>query len=52
MEEHGEVCLQEEVGRLWELGLSEDEIARKMGMDPGWVASIISMLAPGTAGEE
>ena len=52
MEEHGEVCLQEEVGRLWDQGLSEDEIARRMGMDPGWVSSVISMLAPDVVGED
>ena len=52
MEEHGEVCLQEEVGRLWNQGLSEDEIARRMGVDPGWVSSIISMLAPDMVGED
>ena len=46
MEEHGGVCLQEEVGRLWDRGLSEDEIARRMGMDPGWVSSVVAMLAP------
>jgi len=46
MEEHGEVCLQEEVGRMWDRGLSEDEIARRMGVDPGWVASVVAMMAP------
>ncbi len=46
MEEKGEVCLQEEVGRLWEAGLSEGEIARKMGVDPGWVEAVISMIDP------
>ena len=44
--------MQDEVGRLWEMGLSEDEIARRMGMDPGWVASVISMLAPDVVGED
>jgi len=46
MEEKGEVCLQEEVGRLWEAGLSEGEIARRMGVDPGWVEAVISMIDP------
>lgn len=46
MEEHGEVCLQEEVERLWDSGMPEEEIARRMGMDPGWVSSVVSMLAP------
>lgn len=49
MEESGEVCLQEEVGRLWDRGLSEDEIARRMGVDPGWVASVVAMLSPADA---
>ena len=52
MEEHGEVCIQEQVGRLWEQGLSEDEIARRIGLDPGYVSSVISMLAPDMVGED
>ena len=52
MEEHGEVCIQEQVGRLWEQGLSEDEIARRLGLDPGYVSSVISMLAPDMVGED
>ena len=46
MDEKGELCLQEEVGRLWEAGLSGEEIARKMGVDAGWVEAVISMLDP------
>ena len=46
MEEKGELCLQEEVARLRDAGLSGDEIARKMGVDSGWVESLISMLEP------
>ncbi len=46
MEEKGELCLQEEVARLRDAGLSGDEIARKIGVDPGWVESLISMLEP------
>jgi transcriptional regulator with XRE-family HTH domain len=46
MEEKGELCLQEEVARLREAGLSGDEIARRMGVDPGWVEGLISMLEP------
>ncbi len=46
MEEKGELCLQEEVGRLWEAGLSGEEIAKKMGVDPVWVESLVSMLDP------
>lgn len=51
MEEHGEVCLQEEVGRLWDLGLSEDEIARRMEVDPGWVSSVVAMISPESSPE-
>lgn len=46
MEERGELCLQEEVVRLWDQGLSGEEIAQKMGMDPGWVEATISAFAP------
>ncbi len=46
MEEKGELCLQEEVARLRDVGLSGDEIARKMGVDPGWVEVVISMIDP------
>ncbi len=46
MEEHGEVCLQEEIGRLWDRGFSEDEIARRMDVDPGWVSSVVAMISP------
>jgi hypothetical protein len=49
MEENGEVCLQEEVGRLWDRGVSEDEIARRMGVDPGWVSSVVAMISPADA---
>ena len=46
MDEKGELCLQEEVGRLREAGLSGEEIARRMGVDAGWVEAVISMLDP------
>ncbi len=46
MEGKGELCLQEEVGRLREAGFSEGEIARRMGVDPGWVEAVISMIDP------
>lgn len=52
MEGRGELCLQEEAARLWEAGLSEDEIARKMGVDQGWVEGLISMLDPEDRGGE
>ena len=52
MEGHGEVCIQEEVARLWDLGLSEDEIAQRIGLEPGYVSSVVAMLAPDVVGEK
>ena len=52
MEEHGEVCLQEEVQHMWEQGLSVEEIARSTGLDPSWVSSVVAMLAPDMVGED
>ena len=42
MEERGEVCTAEEVERLRRLGLSDEEIARRLGVDPAWVETVIS----------
>lgn len=42
MEDRGEVCLAEEVERLRRLGLSDGEIARRMGVDAAWVEALIS----------
>ncbi len=42
MEDRGEVCLAEEVERLRRLGLSDEEIAKKMGVDPTWVETLVS----------
>jgi transposase len=39
----GGVCLEEEVDRLRRSGMSTDEIAQKMGVDPAWVESLASM---------
>lgn len=38
----GEVCLQEEVERLRRSGMSVAEISRTMGVDEGWVESLVS----------
>ncbi len=43
MEGQGEVCLEEEVERRRRAGMSPEEIAREMGLDPGWVESLVSM---------
>jgi DNA-directed RNA polymerase specialized sigma24 family protein len=42
LEERGELCLAEEVERLRRLGLSDDEVASRLGVDVGWVESLIS----------
>ena len=41
----GEVCLEEEVERLRRSGMSAAEISRTMGVDQGWVESLISISA-------
>ena len=42
MEDRGEVCLAEEVERLRRLGLSDEEIAGRMGVDAAWVQTLVS----------
>ena len=42
MEERGEVCLAEEVERLRQLGLSDEEVASRLGVDAAWVETLIS----------
>ncbi|CAN5867125.1 hypothetical protein BH18ACT11_BH18ACT11_16070 [soil metagenome] len=42
MEERGEVCLAEEVERLRRLGLSDEEVASRMGVDVSWVQTLSS----------
>jgi hypothetical protein len=42
VEDRGEVCLAEEVERLRRLGLSDEEIAERMGVDVAWVETLIS----------
>jgi hypothetical protein len=45
VENGGEVCLEEEVERLRRSGMSAAEISRTMGVDQGWVESLISISA-------
>jgi DNA-directed RNA polymerase specialized sigma24 family protein len=52
VEDRREVCLEEEVDRLRRSGISAAEIARMMGVDEGWVESIISMQADGESSAE
>jgi hypothetical protein len=42
VEERGEVCTAEEVERLRRLGLSDEEVALRLGVDPAWVETVIS----------
>jgi DNA-directed RNA polymerase specialized sigma24 family protein len=45
LEDRREVCLEEEVERLRRSGMSASEIARAMGVDEGWVESLVSISA-------
>jgi hypothetical protein len=36
------VCLAEEVERLRKIGLSDEEIAGRLGVDAGWVETLVS----------
>lgn len=42
VEDQGELCLAEEVERLRRLGLSDEEIAGRMGVDVSWVETLVS----------
>ncbi|WP_219973724.1 helix-turn-helix domain-containing protein [Rubrobacter xylanophilus] len=42
MDDGGELCLEERVAQLQREGLSAEEIARVMGVDPGWVEALLS----------
>jgi hypothetical protein len=42
VEDRGEVCLVEEVERLRRLGLSDEEVALRLGVDAAWVETVIS----------
>lgn len=52
LENKGEVCLEEEVERMRRSGMSTTKIAQKMGVDPGWVESLVSMWEGGGASGE
>ncbi len=43
MESKGEVCFEEEVEKMRRSGMSTQEISQKMGVDPAWVESLVSM---------
>jgi transposase len=42
LEERGELCLAEEVERLRQLGLSDKEVASRLGVDVSWVETLVS----------
>ena len=42
MEERGEVCTAEEVECLRRLGLSDGEVASRLGVDVSWVETLVS----------
>jgi len=42
LEERGELCLAEEVERLRQLGLSDEEVASRLGVDASWVETLVS----------
>jgi ribosome-binding protein aMBF1 (putative translation factor) len=44
LDNKGEVCFEEEVEKRRRSGMSTDEIAQDMGVDPAWVQSIVSMV--------
>jgi hypothetical protein len=44
LDNKGEVCLEEEVEKRRRSGMSTNEIAQDMGVDPAWVQSIVSMV--------
>ncbi|MEW6635502.1 MAG: hypothetical protein AB1425_01675 [Actinomycetota bacterium] len=46
MEDGREVCLEEEVWRLRERGMSAAEIAQRTGLDEGWVRDLLTSLEP------
>ncbi len=52
MEEKSSVCLEEEVERMRESGMAAEEIAARMGVDAGWVESLILMWEGGEPEKE
>ncbi len=52
MDNRGEVCLEEEVEKRRRSGMSTEEIAQDMGVDPAWVQSLVSMTEGGESSAE
>ena len=47
MDNRGEVCLEEEVEKRRRSGMTTEEIAQDMGVDPAWVQSLVAMTEAG-----
>ncbi len=47
MDNKGEVCLEEEVEKRRRSGMTTEEIAQDMGVDPAWVQSLVAMTEAG-----
>jgi DNA-directed RNA polymerase specialized sigma24 family protein len=52
LDNRGEVCLEEEVEKRRRSGMSTEEIAQDMGVDPAWVQSLVSMAEGGESSAE
>jgi len=52
LDSKGEVCLEEEVDKRRRSGMSTEEIAHDMGVDPAWVQSLVSMMEGGESSAE
>jgi hypothetical protein len=52
LDNRGEVCLEEEVEKRRRSGMSTEEIAQDMGVDPAWVQSLVSMTEGGEPSAE
>jgi hypothetical protein len=42
VQDRSEVCLAEEVEHLRQLGLSDEEVASRLGVDVTWVETLVS----------
>jgi uncharacterized protein YpbB len=47
LDNKGEVCLEEEVEKRRRSGMTTEEIAQDMGVDPAWVQSLVAMTEAG-----
>jgi len=52
LDNRGEVCLEEEVEKRRRSGMTTEEIAQDMGVDPAWVQSLVSMTEVGESSAE